>query len=251
MRLALVIEYEGAEYHGFQYQPNAPTIQEELEKAIARFTGERVRVKGAGRTDARVHAAGQVVAFDTDSDYPADTVTTALNFHLPEDIAVRSTHRVDAEFDPRRDALSRTYVYTVLNAPTRAPLMRRTSHHVVEPLNVEAMRDGAGLFVGRRDFSRFAAPLEDPKASTVREVFEAEVTQRGAVIGFLVRGSSFLPHQIRRMAGILVETGRGKRTPNDIENMLGGCTGGPIAHSLPPEGLCLESVQYADFPPKD
>ena len=251
MRLALVVEYEGTEYRGFQYQRNPPTIQEELEKAIERFPGETVRVKGAGRTDAGVHARGQVVAFDTDSDHPTETVTAALNFHLPEDIAVRSTYRVHAGFDPRRHALSRTYVYTIVNAPTRAPLMRRTSHHIVEPLDVRTMRNAAEMFVGRRDFSRFAAALEDREASTVREVFEAEIAQSGDVVRFRVRGSSFLPHQVRRMAGILVETGQGKRTPSDIENMLEGQNGDTVAHSLPPSGLCLDSVQYADFPPKE
>ncbi|MCH8205449.1 MAG: tRNA pseudouridine synthase A, partial [Chloroflexi bacterium] len=119
MRLALIVEYDGGDYHGFQYQANAPTIQEELQKAVLRFTGEEVRVSGAGRTDAGVHAEGQVVAFDTDSGHRPERFEKALNFYLPEDISVRGAYRVEGDFDPRRDASSRTYRYTILNRASR------------------------------------------------------------------------------------------------------------------------------------
>lgn len=251
MRLALVVEYEGTRYHGFQYQKNVPTIQEGLEKAIERFTGEKIRVKGAGRTDAGVHAAGQVVAFDTDSNHPVGEITAALNFHLPKDIAVKLTYKVDAEFDPRRQALSRMYAYSVVNTPVRTPLMRRTSHHILEPLDIELMQRSAELFLGIWDFSRFSAAPENLEVSTVREIFESEVTRDGNVVTFKVRGSSFLQHQVRRMTGILVEIGKGKRTHSDIKNLLNGHPGDIVAHPLPPNGLCLESVQYVNFPPKD
>ena len=250
MRLALVVEYEGTKYHGFQYQQNVPTIQEGLEKAIGKFTGEEVRVKGAGRTDAGVHALGQVVTFDTDSNHPLERVTAALNFHLPKDIAVKSTYEVDTEFDPRRHALSRTYVYSVINTPARTPLMRRTSHHVQEPLDIKLMQRSAKLFVGLWDFSRFAATPAKLEVSTVREIFESMITRDRDMITFRIRGSSFLQHQVRRMAGILVETGKGNATSRDIKEMLKGQSSDSVAHSLPPGGLCLQSVQYANFPPR-
>lgn len=251
MRLALIVEYEGTKYHGFQYQQNVPTIQEDLEKAIERFTGEKVRVKGAGRTDSGVHASGQVIAFDTNSNHLVETVTAALNFHLPKDIAVKSTFEVDTEFDPRRHALSRTYAYSVINTRTRTSLMRRTSHHVPESLDIKLMQRSAKLFVGTWDFSRFAVTPENPEVSTIREIFESKITINGNMVTFRVRGSSFLQHQVRRMAGILVEAGKGKAASGDINNMLSGQSSDSIAHSLPANGLCLESVQYTNFPPKD
>jgi len=251
MRLALIVEYEGTKYHGFQYQKNLPTIQEDLEKAVERFTGEKVRVKGAGRTDSGVHASGQVIVFDTNSIHPTERITAALNFHLPKDIAIKSTYEVDMEFDPRRHALSRTYAYSIINAPTRTPLVRRTAHRVPESLDIKLMQNSAKLFVGIWDFSRFAATPESPEVSTIREIFESKITTDGNMVTFRVRGSSFLQHQVRRMAGVLVETGKGKAAPGDINNMLSGKPSNSIAHSLPPNGLCLESVQYTNFPPED
>ena len=159
MRLALTIEYEGTHYHGFQYQVNAPSIQGELEQAIERLTGERVRVKGAGRTDAGVHAEAQVVVFDTSSDRSTQTFVNALNHYLPQDIAVKQAHIVKPDFDPRRNALKRTYRYSILNCETPSPLTRRFSYHIRNTLDLSRMQEAAGLFIGEHDFRRFAAPL--------------------------------------------------------------------------------------------
>lgn len=251
MRLALVVEYEGTCYSGFQYQANAPSIQEELEKAIARLTGEKVRVKGAGRTDAGVHASGQVAAFDTASTHPPETFVRALNYYLPEDIAVKAAYRVKYDFDPRRKALSRTYRYTILNSPTPSPLMRRSACIVGVPLNVRRMQAGARLFVGEHDFRQFAGPLANKSASTVRLIYEASLTSKGHALAFEVRGSAFLPHQVRRMAGALVDVGKGKLSLDNLKQMINGGRVDAIAHSLPSQGLCLVEVAYADFPPED
>ena len=251
MRLAITVEYDGTDYHGFQFQLNAATIQEELEKSIAGFTGETVRLMGGGRTDAGVHARGQMAAFDTASSHPPSKFLAALNFYLPSAIAVRAACRVGDDFDPRRMALSRRYTYTIVNAESRAPLVRRTAYLVAATLNVGRMREAARLFVGRRDFSRFAGPLENGRGGTFREVFDARVRRSGELLTFEVTGGSFLPHQVRRMAGALVDVGRGSMTPEQIKDMLDGRPGDTVAHALPPHGLCLESVEYADFPPKD
>ena len=250
MPMALIVEYEGTNYHGFQYQANASSIQEELERAIAHFTGERVRVKGAGRTDAGVHAKGQVIAFDTGSTHSSDTFARALNSLLPDDIAVRAAHRVNGGFDPRRQALSRRYRYTILNSPTPSPFSRRTVCMVTEPLNVRKMQKAAKLMIGRHDFARFCGPLEDGRSSTVRHIYEASVKNRNRLVTFDVEGNAFLPHQVRRMAGALVDIGRGKLSLDELKCMIDGGTTEAVARPLPAPGLCLMEVTYFDFPPK-
>ena len=250
MRLALIVEYEGTNYHGFQYQVNAPSIQEELEKAIAKITGERLRVKAAGRTDTGVHAKGQVVAFDTTSTHSPGTFVQALNFHLPEDIAVRATYQVGEGFDPRRDALSRRYRYTVLNSPTSSPLMRRTACQVAEPLDVGKMDKAASLLVGTHDFADFAGPMEEDGAITVRHIYGASVHKVGELLTFDVVGNAFLRRQVRRMAGALVDVGRSQLSLDEFRLMIVAGNGEAVAPSLPPQGLCLMEVSYADFPSK-
>ena len=250
MRLALIVEYDGTRYHGFQYQANARSIQEELEDAIARLTGERLRVKGAGRTDAGVHATGQVVAFDTSADHEPETFVRGLNFYLPDEVAVKAAYRTRGDFDPRRMALSRRYRYTIVCGPAPSPLRRLTAHHMYEQLNIRRMRRAAQLFEGRHDFASFSGPLGSPRASTVRAVYEAKVRRDGDVTSFEVEGDSFLPHQVRRMAGALVEMGRERLTLSTLRSMIERRPGGVVAHPLPARGLCLLKVTYADFPPK-
>ena len=249
MRLALVVEYEGTRYHGFQYQANAPSIQEELQKAIEQLTGERPGVGAAGRTDAGVHAKGQVVAFDTAARYPPETFVRALNFYLPDEIAIKAAYRTEDDFDPRRMALRRWYRYTIHRGSTPSPLVRRTSHHVGEMLDIRRMQKAARVFVGRHDFARFAGPMSRPSASTVREVYDASVSNRNEVVNFDVEGNAFLPRQVRRMAGALVDLGRGNLALAELRSMVDGEPGHGVARSLPPQGLCLMKVTYADFPP--
>ncbi len=251
MRLALIVEYDGTDYSGFQFQKEARSVQEELEKAISRFTGEDVRVTPAGRTDAGVHAEAQVVAFDTATCHSSGTVVRALNYYLPEDIAVKSAYRAEDGFDPRRQALSRTYRYTILNAATPSPLLRHRAHRVAVPLDAQRMDRAARIMVGPHDFAGFAGNLEDPRASTVREVFEASVNRAEDTITIEVRGSSFLPHQVRRMAGAMIDVGRGALTLEDVHDLLSGGPAAAVAHSAPPQGLCLVDVKYENFPPEN
>ena len=249
MRLALVVEYDGTEYSGFQYQANAPSIQEELEKATAKLTREKVRVSGAGRTDAGVHATGQVVAFDTSAPYGPDEFVGALNHHLPDDIAVKQAYRVEDRFDPRRMAVSRRYVYTILRADVRSPLHRRSACRISSSLDVVTMRAVARQFVGVHDFRRFSGPLERLDASTVREILDARVRESGNMVEFHVEGNAFLPHQVRRMAGALVDVGLGRIEAAEVEKMIEGEETKATARSLPARGLCLVEVKYAGFPP--
>ena len=251
MRLAIVVEYEGTNYHGFQYQSNARSIQEELEKAIAQFTNERPRVKGAGRTDAGVHALGQVVAFETASTHGEEVFVRALNYHLPDDIAVKAAYRTDDKFDPRRSALSRRYGYTINLGPTPSPLKRRTSLHLHGPLNVGKMRRAAKTLVGRHDFARFGGPPGRPGTGTVREIYEANVYRKGEMVTFEVEANAFLSHQVRRMAGALVDIGRGSLGLDDFTATVDKGVCDYVPPALPAKGLCLLNVNYSNFPPQD
>ena len=249
-RLALIVEYEGTNYHGFQYQANAPSIQGQLELSITRLTWESPRVTGAGRTDAGVHAKGQVVAFDTESTLPPETFLRALNYYLPDDIAVKEAYLVDNDFDPRRMARSRRYRYTINCGPTPSPLKRLTSYHLGEALDFGLMQRAAKSFVGRHDFARFAGPLEKPEASTIRQVLEALIARDGDVLDFEVEAQAFLPRQVRRMAGALVQVGRSAITADDLKSMIDLKQENLTAPALPPLGLCLLEVTYARPLPK-
>jgi tRNA pseudouridine38-40 synthase len=246
LKYALIVEYEGTRYSGFQFQKNARTVQEEIETAIARFTGEAVRIKAAGRTDAGVHATGQVVTFDSDAGHPDGVVVRALNSHLPDDIAVKEAHRVADTFDPRRCATARTYVYTIDCGATRSPVRRWTTYHLGRTLDVGRMTEAAEALKGIHDFARFSGPLERPDASTVREIFAIDIGEDSETVRIEVSGNAFLPHQVRRMAGALVDVGLGKLTSEDIRRLLEGSDAGLVARALPPQGLCLVSVQYGD-----
>lgn len=244
MRYALIVEYDGTRYSGFQYQKNARTVQEEIETAIDRFTGETVRVKAAGRTDAGVHAMGQVVTFDSEAGHPTEVVIRALNSHLPEDIAVKEARRVADSFDPRRCATARTYVYTIDCGATRSPNRRRTTFYLGRTLDVGGMIEAAAVFKGMHDFARFSGPLERPDASSVREILAIDISQDAETVRIEVTGNAFLPHQVRRMAGALVDVGLGKVTIEDVQGLLTGPVTGVLARALPPQGLSLVRVQY-------
>ena len=247
MRVALVVEYDGLNYHGFQYQKNVATIQEEIEKSIKQFTKEDLRVKAAGRTDAGVHAIGQVVVFDTESGYEPYTIKGAMNAYLPDDIAVIEAYRVDAEFDPRRHAVSRTYVYSILNSDIDRPLRRNYTGLVKGSLDVDQMRRAAAAFIGTHDFSMFAGQVSENSGSSVRRIYKSEFQDISGILKYVVEGSSFLTHQVRRMTGALVSVGKGKISLNQLNEMIEN-RGSAVAQSMPPEGLCLVRVKYENFP---
>ena len=251
MRLALTIEYEGTSYHGFQYQADLPSIQGELELAIEQLTGEHVRVNGAGRTDAAVHAKAQVVAFDSVSSHSPQTFVSALNHYLPCDIAVREAYTVRSDFDPRRQALSRTYRYTILSSNTPSPLARRFSCRISGKLDIARMKEGAALFIGEHDFKQFAAPLPAGRTNSTRAIMQASVKQSGDVIEVWFTGNAFLQHQVRRMSGALVDIGRGRLSIKDLKTLIDNEETDRVANSLPAHGLCLMRIEYADYPPQN
>ena len=225
---------------------NAPSVQAELEMAVQRLTGERVRIAAAGRTDSGVHAVGQVVALDTSSGLPVQRFVSGMNFYLPRDVAVRSSQTVVESFDPRRDALSRRYRYVLLNRVGRSPLSDRTAAVVKVPLNLEPMIAASKLMVGTHDFLRFAGPVPRPDASTVRNISEITMESDGERIEIDVEGNAFLPHQVRRMVGALVDVGLGKMTTQQVSGLLNGDEKERHARSMPPQGLCLVAVRYPE-----
>jgi len=241
-RIALVVEYDGTAYGGSQYQKNAPTIQGELEKALNKLTGERTRLALAGRTDAGVHAKGQVVSFRTRAPYEAEVFVRALNAHLPQDIAVRSGREVPLSFQVRRQAKRRWYRYLIYNGRQRPALLRSYCWHIAQTLDVEAMQEAARYLVGEHDLAAFAAPSAPGR--TVRAVYRAEVSRRRSWVMFDMEANSFLAQQVRRTVGALVEVGLGKRTVQDFRRLLASAKRGAATLAAPPRGLCLMAVEY-------
>jgi tRNA pseudouridine38-40 synthase len=241
-RIALVVEYDGTGYAGSQYQKNVPTIQGELEKALNKLTGERTRVALAGRTDAGVHAEGQVVSFRTRAPYEVKVFVRALNARLPQDIAVRSAREVSLSFQVRRQARRRWYRYLIYNGRERPALLRGYCWRIAQPLDVEAMQGAAQYLVGEHDFAAFAAPAAPGR--TARTVYRAEVRCRRSWVTFDIEANSFLLQQVRRTVGALVQVGLGKQTVEDFRRLLASAQRGAATLAAPPRGLCLMAVEY-------
>ena len=240
-RVAFLVEYEGTKYAGFQLQAGPPTVQGELEKALEKFTGERIRVRGASRTDSGAHARGQVVDFITATEHPLERFVPALNYYLPQDINVLGAHRVAADFNSRRCALSRTYQYRIVNRNTLSPLRRHTHLWVRESLDTAKMAEAAQHLVGIHDFRPLSIGHPADR-SAVREVVRWEVDRFEDTIVIECEATGFLKQQIRKTNGILTEIGKGKYSTDKVKEALeGDVSRAPL---LPAHGLCLISVKY-------
>lgn len=246
-RIVLLLEYDGGRYAGSQLQKNALTVQAVLEQAIERATSAQSRAAFAGRTDAGTHARGQVASFVTASRLDAKTMARALNAWLPRDVAVRAAAEAHLDFDVRRHAQRRHYRYVVRTGPVRPALDRDHCWYVFGNLDATAMAEAASRLVGVHDFAAFAGPMEKVDASTVRELYCLNVRQQGDDVIIDAEASSFLPHQVRRMAGSLVEVGKGKLSTDAFAAQLQGppASAGPVA---PAHGLCLMRVDYESPP---
>jgi tRNA pseudouridine38-40 synthase len=244
-RLALVLEYDGTNYFGFQWQANVPTIQGELEKALEKLTGEKVRLVASSRTDTGVHARGQVVSFETGASLPEEAFIRGLNFYLNEDIAVKSAYRVKDSFRVRSMAISREYSYRILNSQTRSPMVARFAHRIASELDVEAMNKACQALVGIHDFASFTSDISDePGKSTIRQICYAKVERDGELIVFDIKANAFLRHQIRSTAGALVQVGLHKMNEAEFIGILESKKPGLAAPTLPACGLCLMRVNY-------
>jgi tRNA pseudouridine38-40 synthase len=244
-KIVLVVEYDGRNYYGFQWQPKLPTIQSELERAIRRLTGESIRVIAASRTDTGVHAVGQVVSFRTKSALPPQTFVKALNYYLPRDIAVKGACKVNMDFDVRRDAVNREYEYYILNSSTRSPLFEGFAYFVPKKLNIRAMNKACKFLEGEHDFASFATALGKLR-STVRTVYEAGVAKEDELVTYHMTGDSFLPHQVRNTVGLLVRVGLDKLGLEEFQDIMEAKRLGLAGPTAPAYGLCLTKVNYPD-----
>jgi tRNA pseudouridine38-40 synthase len=244
--IKLVIEYDGSGYAGWQAQRNGSGVQEAVESAIFRVTGERLRIAASGRTDAGVHARGQVATFKTESAVPAAKFAAALNAHLPEDVAVLSAEEAPEGFHARKSVKSKTYRYRILNRPARPALDRGKVYHLVPRLDVAAMRRGAQHLVGRHDFRAFTPIAAIKPGGYEREIFSLEVERRGDRVDIEVTGSGFLYNMVRCIAGTLIEVGRGRRPPEDVKVVIESRDRRRCGPTAPACGLCLVRVEYGE-----
>lgn len=246
MRLALVLEYDGAAFAGFQVQPQPDrrTVHGVLAAALERLTGAHVKLAAAGRTDAGVHARGQVVAFDAPEQLPVRAFIGGLNRLLPEDVAVVKAREVGPAFDPRRHARDRWYRYTLLRRAVRSPLARTQALLVPPSLDVAAMGAALQHLVGRHDFAAFTTPGADAPATTVRCIAAARLAEAGDHLLLDVVGSAFLPQQLRRTVAALLLVGNRRRPPHWVRDLLDAAQLGAAGPAAPPQGLCLMAVRY-------
>lgn len=220
-------------------------MQAELERALWRLTGEWIHIVAASRTDAGVHAQGQVVVFNTCSSFPPSTFVRALNFYLPQDIGVKACSQVEADFNPRRQATRREYRYTILNSLAPSPLRRRHACFVFKPLDIEAMNRGCQVLIGKHDFASFTTQVAKAK-NTVRTVFQAEAHREGELVLFCMAADSFLPQQVRRTVGLLIEVGSGQMAVEEFWELTRSKVLG-LAAPAPPHGLCLMRIDYPNL----
>lgn len=243
--IMMVIEYDGTAYHGFQKQAGSglATIQETLEETLRRLTGEEITVTGAGRTDAGVHALGQVINFNTRSSIPEERFPYAINALLPPDIVAREAREAPADFHARFAAKSKVYRYTIYNERTPTALQRLYSLHVPVKLDVAAMQAAAGLLVGEHDFAAFRAAGSSAK-TTVRHVTRLNVEKDGPLIYFTAEANGFLYNMVRIITGTLIYVGKGKLTPEDVGSALESGDRTKTGPTVPPHGLVMLQVKY-------
>ncbi|MBM3570779.1 MAG: tRNA pseudouridine(38-40) synthase TruA [Alphaproteobacteria bacterium] len=243
-RYRLLIEYDGTGLVGWQRQDNGPSVQQALEDAITRFAGHPAQLVAAGRTDAGVHALGQVAHVDLARDWPADTVRDATNFHVkPASIAVLAAARAAPDFHARFSATGRRYLYRIVNRRAQAALERHRAWHVTLPLDAAAMHEAAQLLVGRHDFASFRA-AQCQAASPVKTLDRLDVTRHGEVVEIAAAARSFLHHQVRNMVGTLKLVGEGRWAVPEVRDVLAARNRAAAGPTAPADGLYLVEVRY-------
>ena len=240
----LTIEYDGTNYLGWQRQATGPTVQAEIERALTSMTGSAVTLIGAGRTDAGVHALGQVANFRCDTRLDPEPILKGLNSLLPPDIAIRECHLVPESFHARYDAKTKVYQYRILNREARSAVGRNYAWFIHTPLDVDAMRQAAGHLVGRHDFKAFES-TGSPRAHTVRTVLMVDWTEKTERrLNFQIEADGFLRCMVRNIVGTLVAVGRGKLMPADVSAILGSRDRKRAGATAPGRGLFLVEVKY-------
>lgn len=242
-RVKLTIAYDGTNYCGWQVQPNGITIEEVVNKALSKLTGENIVVIGASRTDSGVHAMGNVAVFDTNTTIPPERIAMAVNRILPEDIVVVKSEEVPLDFHPRYCDCEKTYEYHIVNTRIPIPTKRLTNYFVSYELDIEKMREGAFYLVGEHDFASFCNIKTDVE-STVRTVKELEILKNGNEITIRISGNGFLYNMVRIIVGTLIRVGRGFYEPKQVKEILEAKNRKAAGVTAPPHGLMLMEIRY-------
>jgi tRNA pseudouridine38-40 synthase len=243
-RYRAIVEYDGTDFLGYQIQATGRTVQGEIEKSLEKITGAAIRIDGAGRTDAGVHAVGQVIAFNLAWKHALADLHRALNATLPRDIVISDLKITDDDFHPRFSALNRSYRYTIINRAWPSVLQRRYAHHVREKLRVKEMGEASRFLLGSRDFASFGKPTQGE--STVREVAQAEWSVNGDLLIFDITANAFLYRMVRIIVGTMIEVGLERLAVDEVKHILGAQDLTRSAAPAPAHGLCLMRVAYPD-----
>lgn len=246
-RVMLTVSYDGTDYHGWQYQPNGRTIEEVLNRELSRILGEEIRVHGTSRTDAGVHASGNLCVFDTETRIPPEKICYAVNQSLPDDIVVQDSREVPLDFHPRKWVSFKTYEYTIVNRRFPDPLLRRYACCIYTPLDAEKMDEAGQCLVGEHDFASFCASGSSAE-TTVREILALSVTREGETIHLRVTGTGFLYNMVRIIAGTLIQVGSGQIQPRQMTDILAAKDRRKAGPTAPPQGLCLRKIELKDPP---
>lgn len=242
-RVRLIVAYDGTNYHGWQVQDNGITIESELNRCLTNLLGEEIQVIGASRTDAGVHALGNVAVFDTENRMPAEKISYALNQRLPEDIRIQKSEEVPPDWHPRYCDSRKTYEYRIYRGEFPMPVKRLYSHFTYRPLDVGKMCQAAEFLVGEHDFKSFCQTGAQVE-STVRTLYSLEVEEQGADLVIRVCGNGFLYNMVRILAGTLMEVGQGKRTPQSMTEVLAAKNRSAAGPTAPACGLTLVKYEF-------
>lgn len=242
-RVCLIVAYDGTNYHGWQAQPNAITIEQILNEKLSELLKEDIEVIGASRTDAGVHAEGNVAVFDTETTIPPEKISYALNRMLPEDIVIQESFQVEDDFHPRKCDSIKTYEYRILNRNFNLPVKGRNSYHFHRKLDIDKMREAAAYFVGRHDFKNFCSSHTQAK-STIRIIYSFDIEEENDEIVLTVSGNGFLYNMVRMLTGTLLDVGTGKMSPDRIPELLAARDRVHSPNTAPARGLTLLEIEY-------
>lgn len=245
-RVKLTVAYDGTNYCGWQVQPNGLAVQEVLNRCLSEFLGEQITTIGASRTDAGVHALGNVAVFDTEARMPADRISYALNTRLPEDIKIRESREVPLDFHPRFQQTVKTYEYKIYNQRFPDPTRRLYTYFYYYPLDVKKMQESADYLVGEHDFKSFSTYKPEVE-STVRTIYDLQVERQEDVITIRIRGNGFLYNMVRIIAGTLIRVGGGFYPPGQVQTILEGKNRELAGETARPEGLTLVKIEYPEW----
>lgn len=242
-RVMLIVAYDGTNYHGWQMQPNAVTIEQILNEKLSELLKEDIQVIGASRTDAGVHAEGNVAVFDTNTSIPGEKISYALNHLLPEDIVIQESFEVEPDFHPRKCDSIKTYQYRILNRNFNLPVKGRNAYHFYRKLDLDKMREAAAYFVGKHNFKNFCSSHTQAK-STIRIIYSFDIEEEDEEIVLTVSGNGFLYNMVRMLTGTLLDVGTGRMSPDKIPELLAAKERVHSPNTAPARGLTLLDIEY-------